>query len=163
MSRKIGEGHGDAWIRSGFKELGQILPAFPANGVQPVEEPGLYGNPTQYQVTMSQTDRVEDIIANRQASREADIVEKQQAERIEGNMYFVPGAELRPNSATGNTEYVIPIRDDLEAAFKKVVPDGGPAAEYANEPDREYESMLDRAASMHREQEMEMGMEMELD
>jgi hypothetical protein len=44
---KIGAGHAKAMLRQGFKELAQIVPAFPSQGIQPVEEPGLAGNPTQ--------------------------------------------------------------------------------------------------------------------
>jgi hypothetical protein len=48
---KIGEGHAEAWLRAGFKELAQALPAFPDSHVRPVEEPGLVGNPTPQIVT----------------------------------------------------------------------------------------------------------------
>ena len=48
--RKIGEGHFEAWIREGFKELAQALEAFPGH-IHHVEEPGLYGNPTPLIVT----------------------------------------------------------------------------------------------------------------
>lgn len=48
---KIGEGHAAAMARAGLKEIAQALPAFPAQGIQPVEEPGLVGNPTQQIVT----------------------------------------------------------------------------------------------------------------
>lgn len=50
-SAKIGEGHASAMIRSGFKELGQALVAFPDSTIRPVEEPGLVGNPTPQIVT----------------------------------------------------------------------------------------------------------------
>jgi hypothetical protein len=43
MSQKIGEGSLQAWMRAGFKELGQVLPAF-NDGIKPVEEYGLFGN-----------------------------------------------------------------------------------------------------------------------
>jgi len=43
--RKIGEGHGEAWIRAGLDELAQVLPAFP-DGIHPVDEPGLFGSVT---------------------------------------------------------------------------------------------------------------------
>lgn len=46
---KIGEGHAYASGRQGLKELAQILPAFPES-VQPVEEPGLVGNPVSREV-----------------------------------------------------------------------------------------------------------------
>jgi hypothetical protein len=46
----IGEGHFEAWIRQGFKELTHmLLPAFPA-GQHIVEEQGLFGNPTPGEV-----------------------------------------------------------------------------------------------------------------
>lgn len=48
--RKIGAGHASAMLRAGFKELSQVLPAFPASSVQPVEEPGLFGNLTPQEV-----------------------------------------------------------------------------------------------------------------
>ncbi len=40
---KIGAGHGMAMLRSGFKEIGQVLPAFP-DSMKVVEEYGLFGN-----------------------------------------------------------------------------------------------------------------------
>jgi hypothetical protein len=49
--RKIGEGHFAAWIRQGFKEIAQVLQAFPGQGIHQVEEPGLFGNPTPQIVT----------------------------------------------------------------------------------------------------------------
>ncbi len=46
----IGQGHFMAWVRQGFKELTHLLlPAFP-QGQHVVEEPGLWGNPTQGEV-----------------------------------------------------------------------------------------------------------------
>ena len=48
---KIGTGHAEAMLRAGFKELGQALQAFPGQGIQHVEEPGLFGNPTPQLVT----------------------------------------------------------------------------------------------------------------
>lgn len=47
----IEKGKAELWAfaRQGQKELTQILPAFP-DSVQPVEEPGLMGNPTQREV-----------------------------------------------------------------------------------------------------------------
>lgn len=51
ITAKIGEGHLAAMGRSGLKELGQVLVAFPDSNIRPVEEPGLVGNPTQQIVT----------------------------------------------------------------------------------------------------------------
>ena len=48
--QKIGAGHLKAMGRTGAKELAQVLPAFPAHGIQPVEEPGLAGNLTPQEV-----------------------------------------------------------------------------------------------------------------
>jgi len=48
--QKIGAGHMKAMGRTGAKEIAQALPAFPAHGVQPVEEPGLAGNLTPQEV-----------------------------------------------------------------------------------------------------------------
>jgi hypothetical protein len=48
--QKIGAGHASAMFRQGPKEIAQVLPAFPAHGVQPVEEPGLAGNLTPQEV-----------------------------------------------------------------------------------------------------------------
>ncbi len=48
---RIGDGHAAAMGRLGLKELAQALPAFPESTIRPVEEPGLYGNPTQIMVT----------------------------------------------------------------------------------------------------------------
>ena len=47
---KISEGHLAGMARQGLKELTQALPAFP-EGIRPVEEPGVFGNPTQQIVT----------------------------------------------------------------------------------------------------------------
>ena len=49
QNEKIGQGALDASVRVGFKELAQILPAFP-DSVRPVEEPGLPGNLTPQEV-----------------------------------------------------------------------------------------------------------------
>ena len=46
---KIGQGAFQAWMRAGFKESAQILPAFP-DSIRPVEEPGLVGNLTPQEV-----------------------------------------------------------------------------------------------------------------
>lgn len=46
---KFGAGSLKAMLRSGFKELGQALPAFP-DSIQVVEEPGLPGNLTPQEV-----------------------------------------------------------------------------------------------------------------
>jgi hypothetical protein len=48
--QKIGAGHVNGMARSGLKEIAQILPAFPAHGVQPVEEAGLAGNLTPQEI-----------------------------------------------------------------------------------------------------------------
>ncbi len=48
--QKIGAGHLKGMFRAGLKELGQVAPAFPAQGVQPVEEPGIAGNLTPQEV-----------------------------------------------------------------------------------------------------------------
>lgn len=48
--QKIGQGHASAMARLGAKELAQVLPAFPAGSVQPIEEPGLVGNLTPQEV-----------------------------------------------------------------------------------------------------------------
>lgn len=39
-----------AFGRQGAHELTQALPAFPTTNVRPIEEPGLWGNPTPAQV-----------------------------------------------------------------------------------------------------------------
>jgi hypothetical protein len=53
---RIGDGHFMAWIRQGFKELTHmLLPAFPP-GQHIIEEPGLFGNPTQGEVARSRQD-----------------------------------------------------------------------------------------------------------
>jgi hypothetical protein len=48
--RVFGAGHVAAMARAGAKEIAQVLPAFPSHGVQPVEETGLVGNPSQMEV-----------------------------------------------------------------------------------------------------------------
>ena len=58
MNRKIGEGSLEAFARAGLKELAKTLPAF-ADSIQPHEEPGMYGNPTAYDVS-KQTGAVND-------------------------------------------------------------------------------------------------------
>jgi hypothetical protein len=69
---KIGAGHVKAMLRSGTKELAQILPAFPGQGVQPVEEPGLAGNLTPQEIVhgKSQYESMLDGYAARGAGRE---------------------------------------------------------------------------------------------
>jgi hypothetical protein len=52
----IGRGHFMAWVREGFKELTHmLLPAFPG-GQHVIEEPGLFGNPTQGEVAKGRQD-----------------------------------------------------------------------------------------------------------
>lgn len=54
---RIGDGHFTAWFRQGFKELTHLLlPAFP-RGQHIVEEPGLWGNPTQGEVVRGREDQ----------------------------------------------------------------------------------------------------------
>jgi hypothetical protein len=48
--QKLGAGHAKAMLRAGAKELAQVLPAFPGQGVQPIEEPGLAGNLTPQEI-----------------------------------------------------------------------------------------------------------------
>ena len=53
----IGQGHFTAWLREGFKEVTHLLlPAFPA-GQSIIEEPGLFGNPTQGEVARGRQDQ----------------------------------------------------------------------------------------------------------
>jgi hypothetical protein len=47
---KFGAGHAQAWLRAGVKELAQVLQAFPGQGIHPVEEQGLVGNPVSREV-----------------------------------------------------------------------------------------------------------------
>jgi hypothetical protein len=55
---QIGRGHFTAWVREGFKELTHmLLPAFP-QGQFIVEEPGLWGNPTQSEVAKGRQDEL---------------------------------------------------------------------------------------------------------
>lgn len=49
--RKIGEGHVTAMLRLGGHELTQALQAFPDSNIRPMEEPGVFGNPTPQVVT----------------------------------------------------------------------------------------------------------------
>lgn len=53
--QRIGSGHAAAWGRAGLKEVAQALQAFPAHGVQPIEEPGLAGNLTAQEVAAGKT------------------------------------------------------------------------------------------------------------
>lgn len=50
QKQKIGQGHLKAALRQGQKEIAQVLQAFPPGPVQPVEEPGLFGNLTPQEV-----------------------------------------------------------------------------------------------------------------
>ena len=69
---KIGAGHLEAWLRSGAKELTQVVPAFPAHSGQPVEEPGLAGNLTPQEIVhgKSQYESMLDGYASRGAGPE---------------------------------------------------------------------------------------------
>ncbi|MDB5346001.1 MAG: hypothetical protein JWP89_4378 [Schlesneria sp.] len=74
---KIGEGHLAAMGRAGFKELAQALPALPTSNIRPVEEPGLFGNPTPQIVTQemgagnSYNDMLERHASRGQAARDS--------------------------------------------------------------------------------------------
>jgi hypothetical protein len=46
----IGDGHLPAWLRLGGHEMTQALAAFPGD-IRPMEEPGVFGNPTPQIVT----------------------------------------------------------------------------------------------------------------
>jgi hypothetical protein len=48
--QKLGAGHAKGMMRQGAKEIAQVLPAFPAHGVQPIEEAGVFGNLTPQEV-----------------------------------------------------------------------------------------------------------------
>lgn len=62
---RIGDGHFMAWIRLGFKEVTHmLLTAFP-QGQHIIEEPGLWGNPTQGEVA---TARKEDQAAKQRVA-----------------------------------------------------------------------------------------------
>jgi len=69
---KLGAGHLEAWLRSGAKELAQVLPAFPSHGVQPVEEVGLAGNLSPQEVVNGKSpyESLLDHYASRGAGRE---------------------------------------------------------------------------------------------
>jgi hypothetical protein len=56
--QKFGKGHASAMLRSGAKELSQVLPAFPAQGIQPVEEAGLALNLTPQEVVKEKSGQV---------------------------------------------------------------------------------------------------------
>lgn len=51
--QKIGSGHAAAMGRAGLKEIAQALQAFPGQGIQSIEEPGLAGNLTPQEVVAS--------------------------------------------------------------------------------------------------------------
>ncbi len=51
ISNSAGAAPLHAAVRQGADEISQILPAFPAQSVQPVAEPGQMLEPTQQQVT----------------------------------------------------------------------------------------------------------------
>ena len=48
---RIGDGHVAGMIRLGAHEWTQALAAFPDSNIRPMEEPGVWGNPTQMIVT----------------------------------------------------------------------------------------------------------------
>ena len=79
---KIGEGHVAAMGRAGLKELSQILPAFP-EGVRPVEEAGLVGNPTPQIVTaeMGASNTYQDMLESHVSRVQADQEQQQGQER----------------------------------------------------------------------------------
>lgn len=78
--QKIGAGHVKAMGRTGAKELAQVMPAFPAHGVQPVEEPGLAGNLTPQEV--AQDKGAYEAVLGKYDSRS----EKHQQRQISGEM-----------------------------------------------------------------------------
>ena len=67
--QKIGAGHVKAMMRQGAKEVAQVLPAFPAHGIQPVEEPGLAGNLTPQEVAKDKGLRLRSRCSGRYSSR----------------------------------------------------------------------------------------------
>jgi hypothetical protein len=69
---KIGAGHAAGMLRAGGKELAQALPAFPAHGIQPVEEVGLAGNLSPQEVVNGKSpyESLLDHYASRGAGRE---------------------------------------------------------------------------------------------
>jgi hypothetical protein len=74
--QKIGAGHVKAMMRQGAKEIAQVLPAFPAQGIQPVEEPGLAGVLTPQEV--AQDKGAYETMLGRYSSRSEDEPQKQQ-------------------------------------------------------------------------------------
>ena len=61
---KIGEGHAMAMLRLGAHELTNALAAFPDSNIRPMEEPGVFGNPTQQIVTEEITGRGVDPVSD---------------------------------------------------------------------------------------------------
>ena len=79
--QKIGAGHVKAMGRQGAKEIAQVLPAFPAHGIQPVEEPGLAGNLTPQEV--AQDKGAYETVLGKYSSRSE---QKQEQRQISGEM-----------------------------------------------------------------------------
>jgi hypothetical protein len=78
----IGRGHAAAWFRAGHKELAQnILPAFPSDP-RPIEEPGLVGNPTNYEVSQQRRpERLDERLASLRAQQTPTLEQEKDLER----------------------------------------------------------------------------------
>src|SRR5689334_20768052 len=108
-----------AMYRQGASDFINALQAFP-DSQRGVDMMGTPLSPTPQMVSMSQSDRVKDILDHRAASRQADAIEAK---------------EIRANSITGEPEKVNRFQDDLQKGFSKVTPKDEPvksdaAAEY---------------------------------
>ncbi len=71
---KIGQGSLKAFARQGFKELSHVIPAF-KDSVQVQEEPGVFGNPTQQDISRETgaTDRIRETYQKHQAQPEPEL------------------------------------------------------------------------------------------
>jgi hypothetical protein len=103
----IGQGHFVAWLRQGLKELTHmLLPAFP-QGQHVVEEPGLWGNPTQGEVARNRQDQEpmkQQVAALNEeppkvalsATSPADLVEKRLTGAVHGQEPHQSAQEMSP-------------------------------------------------------------------
>ena len=124
---KIGRGHFTAWFRQGFKELTHLLlPAFP-QGQYVVEEPGLWGNPTQGEVAENRE------IDGKPLSAAAIRVRELNQEPVRGHRAEVSAAAPAAPPTSGQ-----------EAPNKDIVEQARSAGQEPPEPDAGRDQSIDR-------------------
>jgi hypothetical protein len=124
----IGRGHFMAWVREGFKELTHmLLPAFP-QGQHVIEEPGLWGNPTQGEVARGRQDE-----AVRPMTTAAVEVSTLNEEPVRGQPATAPPATPAPTQPSGQ-----------EAPNKDIVEQARSAGQEPPEPDSGRDQSIER-------------------